>query len=94
MEPGGGTRWAERLRALQLPDYNARGGGATGLISALLMGGKEGDDETMPQAAASPSVILISSVKIRATLSKSAFKPEEDSTSLIQRTQHEAFSSK
>lgn len=94
MEPGGGTRWAERLRALQLPDYSAHGGGATGLISDLLIGGMEGDDETMSQAAASPSVVLISSVKIRATLSKSAFKPEEDSTSLIQQTHHEAFTSK
>lgn len=48
MEPGGDQRWPEGLRALQLPDASARGGGATG-ISPLLTwrAGRRDDEESL-----------------------------------------------
>lgn len=49
MESSGGERWAERLRALQLPHNHAYGDWATCYIPALLIGGterkKEGEDK-------------------------------------------------
>lgn len=61
MEPGGGQRWAEGLRALQLPDSSAGGGGASG-ISALLTRREEMRDDEESQ------VILTWSVRIRVAL--------------------------
>lgn len=42
MESSGGERWAERLRALQLPHNHAYGDRASYHIPALLLGGKKG----------------------------------------------------
>lgn len=45
MESSGGERWAERLRALQLPHTHAYGDWAAWYTQALLLGGKEGRKE-------------------------------------------------
>lgn len=59
MEPGGGQRWAEGLRALQPPDSSTRGGGATG-TPALLTWREGGRDD-----GESLRFILMSSVRLR-----------------------------